>query len=595
MMDLAGYRRRLAAIAEAGLGDQFRGGLVGLEKEALRVSLTGTISAKPHPTGFGSALTHPYITTDFSEALLELITPALADEGQVLGFLEDLHCFVQARLEDEILWGASMPCVLEGGERIPLALYGSSNAARMKTLYRRGLGYRYGRTMQVIAGVHYNFSFSDDFWASYRALVGRLARAELAEGRERDQVGALAEGASFSAPGSGGALAGEGAEGSEDGRSIWEWERLAALAEADAGHFRSEVYLGLVRNIQRYGWLVPYLFGASPAVCKTFVRDLVQEAQSGLVPFDEHTLYYPHATSLRMGDIGYQNRQEEGTGMKANYDSLDAYVRSLSWAISTPCPHYEAIGVKVNGDYRQLNANVLQIENEYYSSVRPKALTAWLEKPSQALRRKGVDYIEVRSFDVNAFAPSGVDPEQLHFMAAFVRFCLLADSTRIQPRERRAIDDNLLLVAHRGREPGLRLEREGQAVALRDWALALLEAMAPVAALVDGDLGSGAADQRTAGPCAASLARQRAKVLDPDLTPSARMLAEMRAREESFFALAQRLSHAHRRALLARPLAPERLAMFEDLTRSSLHRQAQIEAADDVDFDTFLARYLAGE
>ena len=211
------------------------------------------------------------------------------------------------------------------------------------------------------------------------------------------------------------------------------------------------------------------------------------------------------------------------------------------------------------------------------------------------MRRKGVTYVEVRSFDVNAFAPSGVDPEQLHFMAAFVRFCLLADSPRIQPRERRAIDDNLLLVAHRGREPGLRLEREGQAVALRDWALALLEAMAPVAALVDGDLGSGAADQRTAGPCAASLAQQRAKVMDPDLTPSARMLAEMRAREESFFALAQRLSHAHRRALLARPLAPERLAMFEDLTRSSLHRQAQIEAADDVDFDTFLARYLAGE
>ncbi len=564
-MELAGYRRRLRAIAETGLGDPFRGGLVGLEKEALRVSPAGTISAKPHPLAFGSALTHPYITTDFSEALLELITPPLAEAGEVLGFLDDLHRFVLARLEDEILWGASMPCILEGGEGIPLARYGSSNAARMKTLYRRGLGYRYGRTMQVIAGVHYNFSFSDDFWAGYQAQVGRLAPAALA-----------------------------GATRSGDGRIIQEWARLAELAAADAGHFRSEVYLGLVRNIQRYGWLVPYLFGASPAVCKTFVQDFVLEAQSGLVPFDEHTLYYPHATSLRLGDIGYQNRQEEGTGMKANYDSLDAYVRSLSWAISTPCPHYEAIGVKVGGDYRQLNANVLQIENEYYSSVRPKALMDWLEKPTQALRRKGVAYIEVRSFDVNAFVPNGVDPEQLHFMAAFVRFCLLADSPPIQPRERRAIDDNLLLVAHRGREPGLCLEQDGQPVALRDWALELLEAMAPVADLVDGGLGPGAADQRAAGTCAGSLARQRAKVLEPDLTPSARMLAEMRERGESFFGLAQRLSQTHRRALLSQPLAPERQAMLEELSRSSLLRQARIEAEDDLDFDTFLDRYLAG-
>ena len=623
MMELVGYRRRLAAIVETGLSGPFRDGRVGLEKEALRVSPAGTISAKPHPLAFGSALTHPYLTTDFSEALLELITPPLADEGEVLGFLDDLHRFVLARLEGEILWGASMPCILEGGERIPLARYGSSNAARMKTLYRRGLGYRYGRTMQVIAGVHYNFSFSEDFWTGYQALMGRLAREALGEtGTGKNQAGDLSAdqagkqcGSPVAAadpsgpspgpgpgPGPGGSAAPHsagpavllaGATRSGGDRLMREWARLAELAAADAGHFRSEVYLGLVRNIQRYGWLVPYLFGASPAVCKTFVQDFVLEAQSGLVPFDEHTLYYPHATSLRLGDIGYQNRQEEGTGMKANYDSLDAYVRSLSWAISTPCPHYEAIGVKVDGDYRQLNANVLQIENEYYSSVRPKAVVDWLEKPTQALRRKGVAYIEVRSFDVNAFAPNGVEPDQLHFMAAFVRFCLLADSPPIQARERRAIDDNLLLVAHRGREPGLCLERwDGQAVALRDWALELLEAMEPVAELVDGGLAAGAGGHPSPGPCAASLARQRAKVLEPDLTPSARMLAEMRERGESFFALAQRLSQAHRRALLSRPPDPERQALLEELTGSSLLRQAQIEAADDLDFDTFLARYL---
>lgn len=271
--------------------------------------------------------------------------------------------------------------------------------------------------------------------------------------------------------------------------------------------------------------------------------------------------------------------------MKANYDSLDAYIRSLSWAIETPCPHYEAIGVKVDGRYRQLNANILQIENEYYSSVRPKPLLEGMEKPTQALRRRGVRYVEVRSFDVNAFEPAGVAAEQLHFMDAFIRFCLLADSPRIDASERRAIDDNLVLTAHRGREPGLRLERTGQTLALRDWALELLNAMTAIADLIDGG---------SQGPCGASLQRQRAKVLDPDLTPSARMLAEMRERGESFFDLAQRWSQAHRQTYLARPLPAERLALFQALNADSLRRQAELEAADELDFDDFLARYLAG-
>lgn len=520
----SGYEARLAAIDRAGLAGLLRAGLIGLEREALRVAPTGTLSAKPHPAAFGSALTHPYITTDFSEALLELITPALADKGELLGFLEDLHAFVQTQLGDELLWGASMPCVLEGADLIPLARYGTSNAARMKTIYRRGLGNRYGRAMQVIAGVHFNFSFADDFWAAYQDLAGE---------------------------------------------------------SGDPLHFRSESYMGLVRNIQRYGWLIPYLFGASPAVCKSFV----QGAATDLQEFDASSYFYPFATSLRLGDIGYQNRQEEGTGIKANYDSLDAYIRSLTWAIETPCPNYEAIGVKVAGRYQQLNANVLQIENEYYSSVRPKALLEGLEKPTQALRRRGVCYVELRSLDVNAFEPAGIAAEQLDFLDVFGRFCLLADSPLIRSRERRAIDENLVLTAHRGREPGLQLERQGQAIGLRDWALALIDAMAGVAELVDGG---------AKGPCRASLEQQRAKIMNPDLTPSARMLAEMRDRGESFYALAHRLSLAHRLAHVARPLTAERLAFFQGLSTASRQRQAEIEAADDLDFDAFLARYLAG-
>ena len=517
-------QRRLAACAEPGLRALLAGGsLIGLEKEALRVDAGGGVAATPHPSALGSALTHPHITTDFSEALIELVTPALTTPVQVLDYLRDLHLFVYRHIEDELLWATSMPCVLGGGARIPLARYGSSNAGEMKTVYRRGLGNRYGRIMQVIAGVHFNFSLPEAFWLPYQDSV--------------EAVG-------------------------------------APIA------FRSDAYMGMVRNLQRLGWLVPYLFGASPAVCKTFVQDATTDLES----FDAKTYYYPHATSLRMGDIGYQNRQEEGTGMKACYDSLDAYIRSLTWAIETVCPQYEAIGVKVNGRYEQLNDHVLQIENEYYSSVRPKQLTDWMERPTLALRRRGVRYVELRSVDVNAFHPLGIDEQQMRFLTVLMIFSLLLDSPRIDARERRAIDANQVLAAHRGREPGLKLERRDGPISLRDWAAEVLEAMLPVAELLDGG---------SDGPHAASLCAQREKVADPDATPSARMLAEMRERGESFAQLARRLTEQHRDYFRGLELDPERAAWLVQLAQTSLERQGAIEAADDIDFDEFLRRYFA--
>jgi glutamate--cysteine ligase len=338
--------------------------------------------------------------------------------------------------------------------------------------------------------------------------------------------------------------------------------------------------MAMIRNLQRVGWLVPYLFGASPAVCASFV----QGRETDLLFFGAHTLHYPYATSLRMGDIGYQNQKEAGTGMKASYDSLDAYLRTLTWAIETPCPVYEQIGVKVGDRYEQLNANVLQIENEYYSTVRPKQPLEWLEKPTLALRRRGIAYVELRSLDVNAYEPIGVGEEQLHFLETLMLYCLLCASPCIGASERHAIDRNQVLAAHRGREPGLALDRDGAPVPLTRWAGEILDAMEPVAELLDGS---------PDGPRGCSLARQHAKVQDPDLTPSARMLAEMRANGEGFFDFAQRVSHAHRETLSARALGAERESELAGLAAESIRRQAEIEAADDVDFDTFLSRYFA--
>jgi glutamate--cysteine ligase len=499
-----------------------RENVIGLEKEALRVRPDGGISRTPHPQAFGSALTHPYITTDYSEALLELITPPCSGGEPALEFLCDIHRYVYDGLGKESLWATSMPCVLNGEAGIPVAEYGPSNPGRMKHIYRIGLGHRYGRVMQVISGVHFNFSISDEAWQALHALDG--------------ERGPLQD-------------------------------------------FISSRYMGLIRNLQRIGWLVPYLFGASPAVCESFFVG----RSSSLPRFDEHTHYEPYATSLRMGDIGYTNAKEGENGIKANYDSLTSYIDSLECAISTPCARYARIGVKVDGEYRQLNDHLLQIENEYYSTIRPKPLPQDDERPTVALRRRGVRYVELRSLDVNAFDPLGVSREQLHFLEALLLFCLFAESPPISVTEREAIDLNFTRVAHRGREPGLKLQENGNERTLTDWAREVLESMQRFCELLDN--GSG-------GDYCRSLVQQHDKVRDPETTPSARMLAEMREHGEGFHAFARRQSLKHRDFFLSRPLAPQRRAEFEAMARDSLERQQAIEAADDGDLDSYIQSYF---
>ncbi len=516
-------KNRLSQLADSDFEETLSTSQIGLEKESLRVSPEGSISQMPHPQAWGAALTHPYITTDFSEALAELITPPCDSVTEVIQYLDDIQNFVYRNLDNEILWATSMPCVVEGETGIPLAKYGSSNAAQMKTAYRRGLGLRYGRSMQVIAGVHFNYSFSEAFWKQYQVLSNN---------------------------------------------------------SDDLQDFISDQYMGVVRNLLRYGWIVPYFFGASPAVCKSFLKGkktLLQE-------FNSNTYYEPYATSLRQGDIGYQNNKEELTGIKANYDSLETYINSMQCAINTAYSGYEELGVKVNGVYQQLNANILQIENEYYSSVRPKQILQGDEKPSIALKKRGIAYIELRSLDVNAFDPHGINSDQLYFLESFMLFCLLQESPALTPKEVMAIDENLLLVAHKGRQPELELSRGDEKITLQDWASELCHNMKPIACLLD-----------RANYCEnyfSSVRSQIAAVYDPDLTPSARMLAEMKEQGEGFYHHAKRMSEHHYQYYKNHALSDEKIEFFKQSASNSLDKQQQIENDDDISFDQYLENYF---
>jgi len=516
------FERHLSALVNGGEPQILQGGRKGVEKESLRVLPHGRLAATAHPPLLGSALTSEHITTDYSEALIELVTPAFRHSWELLQYLLDLHQFVYRHLGDELLWATSMPCAIERDEDIPLAQYGSSHVGRMKTVYRNGLGLRYGRMMQAISGVHFNYSFPLPFWEAYAATRG---------------------------------------------------------AREHGAQFISACYFDLLRNYRRHGWLVLYLFGVSPVVCKSFLRG--RELQ--LADFGHGTAYEPYATSLRMSDVGYRNRNQAGLAVSVN--SLEEYVRDLQRAISTPHPPYEALGVKVNGEYRQLNANILQIENEYYSFIRPKRVARSGERPTKALRRAGVEYVEVRALDVSAFDPVGVNQNKLRFLEAFLALCLLKDSAPIADSEQAALDENHLSVARRGREPGLVLWREGYGVPLREWARELLDSMTGICEILDrGD---------AARPYSHALAVQVAKVEDVALTPSARLMAEL-AGGESFFDLALRTSAAHKAYFLdLYPPNDERLREFAQEARESVAAQRAIEASDRGTFEDYLSRYFA--
>ena len=496
--------------------------LHGIERECLRVTDEGRLAQTPHPEALGSALTNEQITTDYSESLLEFITPALADPAKVLESLEETHRFVYSKLGDEYLWSPSMPCTLPAEEDIPIAEYGTSNIGKLKHVYRKGLALRYGRTMQCIAGIHYNFSLPEALWPLLREAEGST----------------------------------------EDDRD-----------------YQSSAYIALIRNFRRYSWLLMYLFGASPALDKGFLRGRPHQLEE----LDAETLFLPYATSLRMSDLGYQSNAQ--AGLTPCYNNLASYTDSLRKAVGTPYPPYVEVGTHVDGEWVQLNTNILQIENEYYSNIRPKRVTYTGERPIQALTSRGVQYVEVRCLDINPFLPVGIDLTEARFLDAFLLFCALEESPQLDNGECGQCTDNFLTVVKEGRRPGLELHRDGQPIGLKDWASELIERIRQLADLLDQAQGGEAH--------AKALDAQQAKVDDTSLTPSAQVLARMTEHDESFVQFSLRQSRIHAETFREQPLSSEKQQAFETLARESLARQSELEQDEVGDFDLFVGAYQA--
>jgi glutamate--cysteine ligase len=481
----------------------------GIEKESLRALPDGALALTPHPAALGSALTHPHITTDYSESQLELITGVHAGVDNCLAELTEIHQYVYRVLReagDEMLWVSSMPCGLPTDETIPLGRYGSSNIGRAKSVYRMGLGHRYGRRMQTISGIHYNWS-------------------------------------------------------------------LPGLSNAQ--------YFALIRNFRRQAFLLLYLLGASPAVCSTFVEGRQHELQS----LAGRALYMPHGTSLRMGRLGYQSDAQ--ASLAVSYNSLDSYADSLHDALTRPWPAYQALGiVNPGGDYIQLATSLLQIENEFYGTIRPKRTIRSGERPLHALRERGVEYVEVRLLDLDPFEPVGINAQTLRFLDVFLLHCLSSPSPDDSPQEIAELARNQHLTAARGREPGLKLVRGGHEVALTEWGAEILQACEPIARALDA--AHGCSDYGAAVQAA------RAGLADPSGLPSARVLAAMTAEHDnSFLCFVRARSQQTRQQLLAQPWTPQQQVKYELMARKSQDEQKAIEAADAVPFEEFRQQYVS--
>lgn len=469
----------------------------------------------------GSALTHPAITTDYSEALLEFVTAPHPDLPGLLRELRETEAFAAHALGDELLWTTSMPCFIDDPDTIPIARYGTSNAGRMKHLYRVGLSHRYGGGMQVISGVHYNYSFPEKLWEPL------LASRELPVTRKN----------------------------------------------------RDAAWMGLVRNVQRNGWVLLYLFGASPAVCPSFT----DERPCWLKRLANGSLAAPYGTSLRLSDIGYKNRHQAYLAVSTN--SLEAYVSDLSRALATEDPAYAEIGVREGNEWKQLSTAILQIENEYYGLVRPKSRPRLAERPGAALAREGIRYVEVRALDIDPATPLGIGPDALRFLEVFLWHCLLAPGAPLSAGDQMEISYNQRNVAVHGREPGFRLRRRGRELPLRDWGLSLCDDLAPLAEYLDG-----AAD----GSFAAAVVTARERFENPDTTPSARVLAEIEDEPEGFLAWGLKRARDHTEALRAVALDAATLGRLERTAADSSARQRAIETAESESFESYLARYYAG-
>lgn len=492
------------------------GGNIGIEREMLRSATNGTLATTAHPEALGNVFTHPNITIDYAEALLEVVTDIQQSPQAVYQELAAIHRYTAQRIGNERLWPASMPCILPSNEAdIAIGQFGHSNAGRLKRLYRVGLSHRYGRAMQMIAGVHFNYSPADAFWPAFAAQQGKPC----------DQA------------------------------------------------FIDDAYMSMIRTLHRYGWLICYLFGASPAVDDSF-----KPAQGVLDDFAPHTLGWENANTLRMSQLGYQNKVD----FRVSFNSLSAYIHDLVSAVTTPAPAFEYLGLKdKDGNYQQISTNILQIANEYYTSARPKQPVKGDELPANALADRGIRYVELRLLDINPYDPCGVSLEQIYFLEAFMLWALITPEAPFTYRDFNEFNYNRQWIACCGRARTFPLTDNGKQRISGEWAADILEQVLAVAQTLDA--------QNHTTAYSDAVIHQREINANHDQGLAHRCHDDIKP--QGYIAWAQALQEQHLDFLM-QPIAPAEQQKLDALRDKSIAEFADIESRKEKPFADYLAHYF---
>jgi glutamate--cysteine ligase len=375
-----------------------------------------------------------------------------------------------------------MPPRLPEEEAIPLARFNQTKEGRAQEVYRQGLALRYGKKMQMISGLHYNFSFGESMLDYLHHRFGQ------------------------------------------------QQERRA---------FIDTLYFRVARNYLRYRWLLIYLFGASPTFDPSYLSEPTAGLQSKISCCGAIGNRYRYATSLRVSRFGYANRSQQG--YQVSYNSLHEYIRDLQKMLHTKSLEFARLGLTKAGRQVQLNTNVLQKESEHYASIRFKQRVNPGETQLEALARNGVGYLEIRVLDLNPLDRLGVSLQQLHFLQAFMLFCLFESSPDMTTDELRMTDRNHHRVALFGRQPGLKLKhRLGDPIVMNRWAMGLLRRFQPIARLMDEAAGGKGYE--------AAIDWAMETVWDRTRTPSATILRSMEESNEDHIGFGLRAA-AERQAL----------------------------------------------
>lgn len=492
---------------------------LGLEKESLRVN-NSKISHLPHPKSLGSSLCNKYITTDFSEAQLELITTPVKGSYGALEMLDDIHHFVTHNIEEEIIWPLSIPPRISKENDVPIAKFGNSHEGMFKHIYRQGLASRYGRVMQSISGVHFNYSLPDEIWD----LFGPMDQDEKITNR-------------------------------------------------------SKVYFNIIRNIYKNNWILIYLFGASPVLDKK----LMSNTNDTFKKLDENSYYLPFATSLRMSEYGYSNSERRSIDISLN--SIDEYASDLRKSTLTIDPKYEKY---ITEERPQLNANLLQIEAEFYAIARAKSNFFDSKRPSTNLLKSGVEFVEIRTLDLNPFSRFGINQETIKFMELFLLQCFIEESPKIGKDEINQINQNDLLVAKNGRDKNQKLNCFSKEKSIKEHGKEMLDRMIPYAELMDQE-----------NECYMdALRHMRLLMENPEETLSARIIEDMHSKNLNYTEFGNDLGYKHREQYLNIEKASNNLwEHMENEAMKSLHDQKVLEKntnSSSKSFEEYKEEYADG-